>query len=205
MFQAFQVTVSILPPDDTSAVVTDLAQMGVPVLTDQALAVPAIVGTAFTTPIATIHTSDDESAADFAASINWGDGNVSSGTLEPDGPNTLDVVGTHTYASTGSFPLAITLTDAQGNTVTNTRTAVVTPPPAPAAVPLAAVQTISNPHNQVVGLALSFSGLIDPTAAEEPGTYRLVMAGKGGSFTAAGGAPSRSGRQSTTRPTIRCC
>ena len=134
VFQAFQVTVSILPPDDTAAVVTDLAQMGVPVLTDESLAMPAVVGSAFTTPVATIHTSDDESAADFAASINWGDGDVSSGTLEPDGPNTLEVLGTHTYSSTGSFPVAITLTDAQGNTVTNTRTAVVSPPPAPSEV-----------------------------------------------------------------------
>jgi uncharacterized protein (TIGR03118 family) len=184
VFQAFQVTVSILPPDDTAAVVTDLAQMGIPVLTDAALAVPAVMGSAFTTPVATIHTSDDESAADFGASINWGDGDVSSGTLEPDGPNTLEVLGTHTYSSTGSFPMAITLTDAQGNTVTNSRTAVVTPPPAPSAVPLTAVQTISNPHNQVVELALSFSGLIDPTDAGQTGSYRLVMAGKGGSFTA---------------------
>jgi uncharacterized protein (TIGR03118 family) len=184
VFQAFQVTVSILPPDDNAAVVTDLAQMGVPVLTDQSLAVPAIVGSAFSTPVATIHTSDDESAASFAASINWGDGGVSSGTLEPDGPNTLEVLGTHTYAATGSFPVAITLTDAQGNTVTNTRTAVVSPPPGPAAVPLTAVQPISNSHNQVVELTLTFGGLIDPTAAGQPGTYRLVMAGKGGSFTA---------------------
>ncbi len=183
VFQAFQVSVSILTPDDSSAVVTDLAQMVVPVLTGQALTVPAVVGTAFTTPVAAIHTSQDESAAEFTASIDWGDGDVSSGTLEPDGPDTIEVLGTHTYASVGSFPVAITLTDAQGNTVTDTRTAVVSPPPAPAAVPLTAVQTISNQHNQVVQLALSFSGLIDPTDAELPGTYRLVMAGKGGSFT----------------------
>ncbi len=183
VFQAFQVQVSVVTPDGSAAVVTDLAQMTVPVLTDQPLALTA--GTALTTPVAMIHVAGNQTtASDFSATVQWGDGTSSGATVEPDGAGTIAVLGTHTYAQPGSYAMAITLSDAQGNTVTNTRDAVVSNPPAPAAVPLAKISTISNNRHKVVRVVLAFSAPIDSADAQLLKTYRLVAAGKGGSFTA---------------------
>ena len=139
VFQAYQVAVSIVTPDGGAAVVTDLALMEVPVLTDQPLAVPAVAGSALSVPLATIHTGNAQtSAADFSASIQWGDGQSSTGTLEPDGQGSIAVMGSHTYAKSGSFPIAITVSDQQGNTITDTQTATVSNPLIVQALPVAA-------------------------------------------------------------------
>ena len=83
-------------------------------------------------PIATIHTTVQQTtAADFTATIGWGDGQTSSGTLLPEGGGTFEVLGSHTYANTGSFPISITLADNQGNTVSDKTTATVGAPPWP--------------------------------------------------------------------------
>ncbi len=139
VFQAYQVAVSIVTPDGGAAVVTDLALMEVPVLTDQPLALQSVAGSALSVPLATIHAADAQtSAADFTASIQWGDLQSSTGTLEPDGQGTLQVMGSHTYSKPGSFPIAITLSDQQGNAITDTQTASVSNPIVIQALPASA-------------------------------------------------------------------
>ena len=59
--------------------------------------------------------------ADFSATINWGDGTTSSGTIgggPGSGPYTVS--GTHTYTSTGAFTITTTITDDGGATDTAT-------------------------------------------------------------------------------------
>jgi hypothetical protein len=49
------------------------------------------------------------------ATINWGDGTTTSGTVT--GSNgAFTVAGGHTYADEGSFPLGVTVTDTANNT-----------------------------------------------------------------------------------------
>jgi hypothetical protein len=53
--------------------------------------------------------------------INWGDGQTSTGTVVQGANNTYDVVGTHTYASPGSLlPVMITIQDVLGDTTVTT-------------------------------------------------------------------------------------
>ena len=53
-------------------------------------------------------------ASDFAASIDWGDGASSNGTIsELNG--IITVSGTHAYANPGRYPVLVTLTDAEGS------------------------------------------------------------------------------------------
>jgi hypothetical protein len=69
-------------------------------------------------------------ASDFTASINWGDGTTSTGTVSRSN-GTFQVSGSHTYApgTTGQDAVAVTLTDKSPGTATATaNTTVVLPP-----------------------------------------------------------------------------
>ena len=53
------------------------------------------------------------SAADFVASIDWGDGSIATGgTIVANGTNGFQVFGSHTYLTAGSFAINVTVTDA---------------------------------------------------------------------------------------------
>jgi len=55
--------------------------------------------------------------SDFSATINWGDGNITAGTVT--GANgAYAVSGSHTYATTGTFTITTTIKDVGGQTVT---------------------------------------------------------------------------------------
>ena len=59
-------------------------------------------------------------AGTFVASINWGDGTPSSGgSILANGTTGYDVLGNHTYAHPGTYPVNVTLTDlgSTGSTV----------------------------------------------------------------------------------------
>jgi hypothetical protein len=63
-------------------------------------------------------------AADFAATITWGDGSSSPGTVTADGTG-FKVAGSHAYADEGSYPVTVTVLDEGGSTVAATDTATV--------------------------------------------------------------------------------
>ena len=83
------------------------------------------VALADSTTVATFadaNTSD--TASSFTATIDWGDGTTTSGTVA--GSNgAFTVTGGHTYADEGSFPLGVTITDSTKNTLTLSGTVAV--------------------------------------------------------------------------------
>ena len=74
--------------------------------------------------------SSEVAASSFAASIDWGDGHTTSGTVsQPYGSGTpYTVSGTHTYATQADYTTSVTVTDTALalNTATGTSTADVT-------------------------------------------------------------------------------
>jgi hypothetical protein len=74
----------------------------------------------------------------YAATVDWGDGTSSPGTVAAGGPGGLTVTGTHTYAAAGSFPLKVSVTDTDQSTGTGNATATVTAPGAGGTAPGAA-------------------------------------------------------------------
>ena len=77
------------------------------------------VGTAFDKTVAIFKDANPLSvASDFTATIDWGDGSTSSGTVAANGHGTFRVLGSHTYAATGRFAVTVTITDAEGSSVT---------------------------------------------------------------------------------------
>ena len=63
-------------------------------------------------------------AADFTASIDWGDGEVTDGTVSG-GDGAFTVSSDKTYYATGSFPVVVTVTDTDGTSVIVSGTATV--------------------------------------------------------------------------------
>jgi YD repeat-containing protein len=95
-----------------------------------AVLVNATAGQSFTGVAAVFSDADPNAIAkDFTASINWGDGHSSNGTIVADGHGGFNVMGTNTYATGGLFSIAVQIQDFGSSFFTVTNTAkVVTPP-----------------------------------------------------------------------------
>jgi predicted heme/steroid binding protein len=90
--------------------------------------VAAVEGRSFTGQVATFSDIDtNATAADYSASISWGDGSTSAGTITGGG-GSFSVSGSHTYAEEGSKQVAVTITDTDNssNSATTHSTATVT-------------------------------------------------------------------------------
>ncbi|NLX97962.1 MAG: hypothetical protein GXY83_17505, partial [Rhodopirellula sp.] len=79
--------------------------------------------------VASVITVGTETAEDFTASINWGDGIVSAGTVVPGsdpgipGRRQFSVLGSHLYEDVGLYDVVVTVRDSAGNPATATSTA----------------------------------------------------------------------------------
>jgi hypothetical protein len=100
-------------------------------ITATGIDVSATEGTAFTgKPVAKITDPDPNStAAEYKASIDWGDGTgTSPGTVTGPTGGPFTVSGDHMYAEEGSYPITVTITDvdntSNGATTTSTATVV---------------------------------------------------------------------------------
>jgi hypothetical protein len=90
------------------------------VLTPHGTAIRANVHHAFSGVVATFSdTNAANVAGDFTATINWGDGTTTSGTVSG-GSGSFAVSGTHTYAHPGHENLTVTLNDDAPGTATAT-------------------------------------------------------------------------------------
>ncbi len=133
--------------------------------------------------------------ADFTATITWGDGTTSSGTVS-ESSGVFTVGGSHTYAEDGSYAPTVTINDDGGSTATDGGTTTV----ADAAL-TAGAATVSGGVEGVTAATLSatftdantgapasdFSGTIDwgdGTAAQS--FTSSAVSGSGGSYTVGG-------------------
>ncbi|HEV2413810.1 MAG TPA: hypothetical protein VGX27_03315 [Candidatus Dormibacteraeota bacterium] len=63
-------------------------------------------------------------AANFTASVDWGDGNTSAGTVSASGAGSYSVAGTHNYASLGQFTIKTTIADDGGSVAVTSCTTI---------------------------------------------------------------------------------
>lgn len=78
--------------------------------------------------VATFRTTNPAAtASNFSASIDWGDGTVTAGTIQKNRSGSYSVYGTKTYgaAASGEMPITVTVTGPDGATSTATTTADV--------------------------------------------------------------------------------
>jgi hypothetical protein len=75
----------------------------------------ASIGRPFTGVVATFSDADpNANAKDYTATINWGDGHLTNGTIAADGLGGFSVTGTNTYATAGAFPVSVDVADFGG-------------------------------------------------------------------------------------------
>jgi len=92
------------------------------VLAGTGLAISATRGLPFSGAVATFSdTNTANVAGDFVATIGWGDGATTPGTVAG-ASGSFTVSGSHTYAATGTYVLSVTLTDDAPGTATATAT-----------------------------------------------------------------------------------
>ncbi|MBV9197173.1 MAG: PKD domain-containing protein [Solirubrobacterales bacterium] len=94
------------------------------------IAVTATEGTAFTGPVATFTDADSAgTTSDYSATISWGDGSVSAGTVSAVSGG-FAVTGTHTYSPAGTYQTTVSVADVGGATTVAHGSATVSAIPA---------------------------------------------------------------------------
>jgi hypothetical protein len=114
----YTITVTITDVDNTSnaATVTDSASVADAALSASGL--PVVVSPAtYAGPVATFTDANTTStAADFTATIDWGDGSSTSNGTVSGGGGSYAVSGSHTYGSSGPFTIEVHIVDDGGST-----------------------------------------------------------------------------------------
>jgi hypothetical protein len=83
-------------------------------------------GRAFTAAVASfLYENPTAPASIFTASIAWGDGATSAGTIQPNGNGSFTVVGNHTYSQAGTYTVHVGLKDIYGSSLAVDATAYV--------------------------------------------------------------------------------
>lgn len=153
----------------------------------------ATEGSIFSGPVATFTDPDTSATApDYAATIHWGDGSSSAGTITGSGGK-FAVSGSHRYADEGSFGVAVTITDVDNppNTATATSTATITD----AALTAAGTSSVSPPQfsgviatltdaNGATSTSADFTATIDWGDGSTPSSGTVT--GSGGSYSISG-------------------
>jgi hypothetical protein len=93
-----------------------------PVITASGTTLTAIEDTGFTNTVATFVDPDPAaSASEFLATIAWGDGSSSAGTISGPTGGPFSISGTHTYASAATDVAAVYISDVDAKTGSSTR------------------------------------------------------------------------------------
>jgi Bacterial Ig-like domain len=111
---AFTTQISVSDNSGQNVVASGSAAVVSAISSQLTIAANAVTGTAgqavSNVTVATfIDPNPSDTAADFKAIIEWGDGNSSLGLVVPGGPNQFTVTGSNTYASPGTFATTITV------------------------------------------------------------------------------------------------
>lgn len=106
-------TVNLTVSDGIDAVSTSATVTVYPPITAHPIGVSSVEGKAFTGPVATFTDPDPAgAAAEYQASIDWGDGTpVSSGSIAKAAVGTFTVSGSHTYAEEGAPSPTVVISD----------------------------------------------------------------------------------------------
>jgi hypothetical protein len=191
-------TVHLTVSDGTSTSTASSSITVYPPITAAGSAIAPTEGTPFTGTVATFTDPDPHGdAADYAATIDWGDGTPpTTATITKGTDGKFSVSGSHTYADESSYQPSITITDpdTRFNTATVTATARV------ADAPLTASGTSTpstNPVNAQIATftdanpaatSTDFSATIDWGDGTTP-TAGTISGEPGGLFTVTGSHP----------------
>jgi PKD repeat protein len=123
---SYTATVTVNDVGGSSASVTSTVAVNDAALGASGTPIAPASGQAFSRTVASFWDSDvNGTVSDYTASINWGDGTTSAGSVTASGTN-FDVRGGHTYSARGIYTVTVTVDDAGGASATATAVADVT-------------------------------------------------------------------------------
>ena len=109
-------------------------------------------------------------AGDFTATIDWGDGSTSAGTVSTRIGGGFQVSGGHTYADAGTYSVTVTITDTKGgSTATASLSAAIADVPLQLTAGSSLTATAGQPFNGVVAT------FVDPTGKEPVAEYTATI------------------------------
>jgi uncharacterized protein (TIGR03118 family) len=122
----YQVLVVVTDVGGSVTEAASSANVADPTLADPPFPVQAVEGAAFNGKIASFTDSNPYMrAADFSATLTWGDGESSAGTITTNPAGGFFVIGNHTYAQAGGYITGVTIRDHFGHMVSDGSTATV--------------------------------------------------------------------------------
>jgi uncharacterized protein (TIGR03118 family) len=190
------VIITAVSPGTATATATSSASVLESDLTGSGLTATASQGVAFTGNLATFSdASSTETATAYTASINWGDGTTTAGSVSGT-TGTFTVSGTHTYSDGGSFPVQVQISE---NSVSPSPSATLNGQVSVTdtdALSATATATISKTEGQTFsGTVATFSDTNTATASSDltasinwgdgSGATAGTISGSGGQFTVA--------------------
>ena len=127
---SYSVVVTVTDESDkSSSQITATASVADAPIGVTASSLSLFAGRSFSGPVARITDPDTSaSASAYSASIDWGDGTRSAGTVVANSTGGFDVRGDHTYASAGSYSAVVSIQDSGGSSARATFTATVSQP-----------------------------------------------------------------------------
>jgi hypothetical protein len=145
---SYTVTVDVADidtPNNAATATSSVAVADAP-LAGSGSTVSGVEGSSLTAAVATFTDADPAgTAADYSATVDWGDGATSAGTIG--GTTTFSVSGTHTYLEEGTYAITVHIADAGGSATTaGSRASVADAPLTASGTSL----TTTNPVNGVV-------------------------------------------------------
>jgi hypothetical protein len=132
------------------------------------------------TTVASFNTNEfnDANLSDYQASINWGDGNVTPGTLvnDPTIIGLTDINGTNIYAQTGIFPIKVTITHlVDGASAQATGQAIVAAPIVAAPILTAQALTITGTANVALPATTQVASFTDQVLGSLPSDFAATI------------------------------
>jgi streptogramin lyase len=122
----YNIVTTITGPNGRTFVAYSQALIDDAPLRASAVTINPTAGVPFTGVVANFIDEDPlGTLTDYSATITWGDGHVSQGTIGGPTKGAFTVTGTNTYTTPGSYPLSVTIVDVGGSQATATSTVVV--------------------------------------------------------------------------------
>jgi hypothetical protein len=124
----YSVSVQVSDVGGATGTATGSAAIGDAALSAQGTSITATQGITFSGVVATFTDANlNAPLSDFTATIAWGDGSSSNGSIQVDPNGGFDVIGSHAYSSAGTDAITIQISDVGGSSATTNSTAQVSP------------------------------------------------------------------------------
>jgi hypothetical protein len=176
---SFPVNVVVTGANNTSAQATGTATVTDAPLTPSPTTISTLIQTPFAGTVGSFQTTNPyATSANFTASINWGDGTApTSGTVSSSFYDSFNVVGQHSYATVGTFPITITVTSPGGQTTIINSTAVTTALP----ISVFPVVVTGDAGQPIVGATVAT--FLNPYTTDTANAFRAVITWGDGNTT----------------------